>query len=400
MVAGALSNAGRTTKSVRSFLVLYVWSTVLPVWAAQSSEPVAPAPCLAEQSKSALASSVLHPIWEGWLVDGETALFQLEAGSSQPAARLLFQPTRISKITSANGKILFEEGRDYRWQRDTNVLELPPGSRIPSRSWNEMHPALSAETALGEAVGGKTSLLFDRPGNLFQSLQVAVSYEHRQPWSGYIPKSARGELSRTFQLLQSRRPLTVVVLGDSISFGSGSSSDFRQAPCQPPYAELVADGLEQRYGSSVALRNLSVGGKSAAWGVEMAARVVEEKPDLVVIAFGMNDASGRRSAESYSNDIQKIMQTVRSSAPSTEFILVATMSGNAEWSRANPALYLEYRDALQRLLIPGIAMADMTSFSEDVLRTKTFADITANGVNHPNDFGHRLYAQVILALLH
>ncbi|MBX7074950.1 MAG: hypothetical protein K1X71_17550 [Pirellulales bacterium] len=26
-------------------------------------------------------------------------------------------------------------------------------------------------------------------------------------------------------------------------------------------------------------------------------------------------------------------------------------------------------------------------------------DLTGNGLNHPNDFGHRLYAQTILALL-
>jgi len=27
---------------------------------------------------------------------------------------------------------------------------------------------------------------------------------------------------------------------------------------------------------------------------------------------------------------------------------------------------------------------------------KTHHDLTGNGINHPNDFGHRLYAQVIL----
>ena len=367
---------------------------------AQAPTAVPPASsCIAKESKSVLANSVLQPFWEGSKVEGETALFQVGPGSSQPMARLLFQPTRILKITSADGKILFNAGRDYRLKNGTNILELPPGSRIPSRTWADMHPALSPATSLSQAVGGKTSLLFERFGGLFQSLQVAISYEHRQQWNGYIPTTAHDSLRRTFALLQSGQPLKLVVLGDSISAGSGSSFDFHLPPCQPPYVELVVDGLQQRYRSSIALRNLSVGGKTAVWGAEMAARVAEEKPDLMLIAFGMNDAGAQRTAEAYSADIKKIIDTVRQSSPNADFILVATMSGNPEWLHASPTLYSQYREALRHLQGPGIAMADMTSVSEDILRTKTFADITANGVNHPNDFEHRIYAQTILALL-
>ncbi len=41
----------------------------------------------------------------------------------------------------------------------------------------------------------------------------------------------------------------------------------------------------------------------------------------------------------------------------------------------------------------------MTSIWEGMLRRKTFYDVTGNGVTHPNDFGHMVYAQGILALL-
>jgi hypothetical protein len=41
----------------------------------------------------------------------------------------------------------------------------------------------------------------------------------------------------------------------------------------------------------------------------------------------------------------------------------------------------------------------MTSLWADLLKRKAWHDLTGNGVNHPNDFGHRLYAQVILGLL-
>ena len=43
-------------------------------------------------------------------------------------------------------------------------------------------------------------------------------------------------------------------------------------------------------------------------------------------------------------------------------------------------------------------MADVTSVWLELAKRKPYWDYTGNGLNHPNDFGHRLYAQVILAL--
>ena len=41
----------------------------------------------------------------------------------------------------------------------------------------------------------------------------------------------------------------------------------------------------------------------------------------------------------------------------------------------------------------------MTSMWDALLKRKSFYDLTGNGVNHPNDFGHMVYAQTLLALL-
>ena len=45
----------------------------------------------------------------------------------------------------------------------------------------------------------------------------------------------------------------------------------------------------------------------------------------------------------------------------------------------------------------GIAPADLTSHWTEML--KRDSDLTGSGVNHPSDFGHRVYASAILALL-
>jgi hypothetical protein len=45
------------------------------------------------------------------------------------------------------------------------------------------------------------------------------------------------------------------------------------------------------------------------------------------------------------------------------------------------------------------AGADATSLWAELLKRKDFHDLTGNGLNHPNDFGHDIYSEVILELL-
>ena len=146
------------------------------------------------------------------------------------------------------------------------------------------------------------------------------------------------------------------------------------------------------------LKNLAVGGKTADHGVQTAADIAATKPDLVLIAYGMNDV-GRRDPVRYRTSIEQIMGRVRESNPETEFILVAPMLANPEWQATPAEMFPKYRDALALLCGQGVALADVTALWTDVLKRKHYHDLTGNGVNHTNDFGHRLYAQVILGLL-
>ena len=75
------------------------------------------------------------------------------------------------------------------------------------------------------------------------------------------------------------------------------------------------------------------------------------------------------------------------------------MLGNRDWVRLRQEHFPRYRDALRELTGPGVAVADLTSIWSGFLELKQDWDQTGNGVNHPNDFGHRVYAQVITALL-
>ncbi len=369
--------------------------------AAFLSLPLVSEQAFAQQGSAAsnVPPSLLEPFWTSSRMTGETALFEKRSDEPEVTARLLFVPIRILKVTSANGETAFEEGRDYIWKPGSNILTLPPDSRIPVTTWERLHPARGAPMSLGESADGKSALLFEEPGDFFQSLEVAVTYDHRAKWSGETPQSSRKNLARTIAKLKAKK-LKLVVFGDSVSAGAGASGSFHAPPNQPPYTELAAEGLRQRYGAEVNVINLAEGGQDSTWAVKMAYKAAEQNPDLVIVGFGGNDATRGISADSFGQNIQTVIDAIRKTAPNADFILIATMTANPDWPESKAALCRQYRDALFRLAGPGVAVADEFSMWQELVSRKKFLDLTANGINHPNDFGHRVYAQVVLQLLH
>ena len=152
------------------------------------------------------------------------------------------------------------------------------------------------------------------------------------------------------------------------------------------------------YDSDVALKNRAVAGWSVSNGVADLDNLLLEKPDLIIVAYGMNDV-GRKDPDWYSDQTRMIIERVQSASPETEILLVATMLGNREWIHTPRDMFPLYRDKLKDLVGTGVALADVTAVWELLCQHKNDLDLTGNGLNHPNDFGHRLYAQTILQLL-
>ncbi len=75
------------------------------------------------------------------------------------------------------------------------------------------------------------------------------------------------------------------------------------------------------------------------------------------------------------------------------------MTANSEWAFAAPEFYPQYATALSKLTGPGVAFADVTEVWSAIAARKQHMDLSGNGLNHPNDYGHRLYAETILAVV-
>jgi len=354
----------------------------------------------AEPEKSAwnYNPELLRPFWEGDTVQAESVLFIKDSSPGVAKAKVLFPVEQILAIRNSAGDVSYEEGRDYRWSKDSREIVLPKGSRIVSRTPDQLRrPAGSQKYKLTHR-DGKGEILFGARLE-YADMQTCITYRHKPgQWKSPVPTFDDGALPRSAHKLLNKRPLSIVVLGDSISAGANSSQLGNAPPFQPAYPELLRVHLAARFRTTVELKNLSISGKDTAWGLTQIDQVVAEKPDLVILAFGMNDSAGR-SVEEFQQNTQKMIDMIRETTPECEFILLASMLGNRDWTRLNHDLFPAYRNALSELCKPGIALADMTSIWTQFLELKQDWDQTGNGVNHPNDFGHRVYAQVITTLL-
>jgi acyl-CoA thioesterase I len=350
----------------------------------KAQDPLAPAASPADT----------QPFWETSEMKGDPLLFIQQAGAPAATAKLLFPATENPHITSMDETQVYELNRDYTWQPGSDTLTLTPNSRIPFKTHEQMFPAVGAPQSFGTATNGKTAVLFE-DGLFFYNLHVQARYPHTAKWTGTVPSGPSPYLPAAEAKLKAHEPLKIVMLGDSISVGYSSSSSFNAPPRRPSYFNRVVSYLHEKFGSEITPTNLSVAGRASGWGISMEDKIIAAQPDLVIIAFGMNDGG---VASEYLGNLEQVVKATQTACPKAEYILVATMAGNPDITFFPPHHFEEYRVALLAAQRPGVAVADVTSVWFDLIKQKTFADLTGNGVNHPNDFGHEVYADVIETL--
>ena len=336
------------------------------------------------------------PVWSSREIEGDSLFFIRAENEPAAKASLLFIPERAPVLQSASREITYEPGRDFTWTAGSRAIVLTKDSRIPFKTTAELHPAPGSPNSYDGFRDGKSHMLYAQ-GHFFHDLQTVASYTAAESWTGPKPAPApAGQLDHLRARLAAHEPVKLVVLGDSISTGLNASLTGDTAPRQPGYPDLVAQGLEKRFGSRVELKNLSVIGMGANWGLKQMAAVLAEAPDLFICAFGMNDASGKIAPDQFAATLRQIVEQLHAARPECDAILVSPMHANPEWNRSSPDLYPAYAAEMKKLAAPGCAIADVGTVWSALLERKGVLDLSGNGLNHPNDFGHRIYADVVL----
>jgi acyl-CoA thioesterase-1 len=339
---------------------------------------------------------LLQPIWASPIVYRESVLF-IQDGTAAPNARLALNPRHIVQIARADGSQVFTAD-DYTVDAAAGRLTLTPKSRIPNLNADETFPRKGSPRSIQSKAGDAShDVLYDETG-WFHDRQVEVTYEPVEAWNGYHPAVAKDSLPRTLRKLQHGEPLTIALSGDSISTGDNASSTTGKKPGMPGYPQLVADQLQSSFHSKITLANRAVGGWRLEQGLKDLSQLLETKPDLVIIAYGMNHVRSH-DPKAFKRMATEMIDRIHAADKNIEIILITPMYGNPGWKNTPPEQFPLHRDALASFAGPGIALCDVTTLWGQLLERKRFTDLTGNGVNHPNDFGHRLYAQALLSLL-
>ena len=337
---------------------------------------------------------LLAPAWASPVVFRESSVL-LQAKDGPATARLAFPAAEILEIATADGRQRFDP-RDVPLAADGVTLGFPRPAPVEPIPLATLFVPKGSPASYPSRVGRPDEALMYHAGRWFHDRNVEITYRRRD--AKPAPLEVVGSLPTTAARLKAGEPIILGVSGDSISTGADASALSKAAPNQPGYPDLVAAQLQATFDSRITLKNRAVGGWSVANGVADLDKLLAEKPTLVVVAYGMNDV-GRRDPKWFAGQTRTILDRIKAADKETEVILVAAMLGHGEWTATPREMFAEYRDELKALAGPGVAVADVTAVWELMLRNKHDIDLTGNGLNHPNDFGHRLYAQAILAAL-
>lgn len=348
----------------------------------------------------------LRPYWQGNVIYNEQLMIVEKDGKTE--GHLLYDALRVVSVRDWSLQTEYVEGVDYIV--NGNTITLPEGSSIPvfRDEWSrgENVPAEYPEGNAGtgyEMIGEDHTVMYTETGLIYRNyIHVTYVYDPADVDRTKVA-SYSGALYGLTQKLENKEPVKMVVFGDSISEGHSSSELWNHEPFSPPYARLVARGLELYGGVQVDYTNISVGGKDSVWAADESqlSQLASLAPDFLIIAFGTNDTMNNLAGNAYRSNIEDIIETAKNVNSECQILLVAPFPSNEKVKSA-----LCHELICQNLQ----AIADETEYLDvgyvsmyegclDMLATKNYYEIAGNNANHPNDFIHRYYAMNILSTI-
>lgn len=278
--------------------------------------------------------------------------------------------------------MVFIQGSDYVIDLETGTIRRTEQSRIPD--WRE-HPLFGLEHFDHRGVGSVDNSAYT----------CILDYETGE--QGRALPSRRELLPRLHEKLKEGETVRYVVYGDSISAGYEASKPIYA------YAELFAASLRAAYpATEIHVHNKAIGGENSHGGVKrLHEDVIALQPDLITIAYGMNDqnrnpdGSNATPIAAFERNLTMMIDGIRNHT-AADIILITPCLPNPRWMFASSNV-TEYADAIRRLgAARGVPVADVQQrWEEDLAAGKSHESLLLNNLNHPNDYGHKLYAEVL-----
>jgi len=223
-------------------------------------------------------------------------------------------------------------------ETDWHRADLPWREFVPEI----YHPGAEPLPLYHPTGGLKPSILFNlflgrwfyaKPFEPYQVSIDDITLETGLPFdtTDYTPSAAG--LPRTLAKLRGKEPVTIVCMGDSLTFGVGAGGP---SGAYPGKLEAL---LRQRFGyEKVTVVNSGVGGLEVPQGSVLIPRdVVPYDPDLVTVLYGYNDlAPGGVTRDQFKTAVSVFVDRVRRLTKGrAEVLLVSSLPGTSDdaWER-------------------------------------------------------------------
>lgn len=351
-----------------------------------------------EKTPAKSAQDMFKPVWLGDTVY-EESLVIVEGEDGVKSGKLLYEPTEILHV---NDYTLQKEYGAGEYKIEGKSLILTDSSTMPYLTYDQYYNADNSELPEVQTMSGSQpgkNILFTESAGLLR-FHVNVTYKHSDTWQGKVSQYQGDKLPNTMKKLKEDKELALFMSGDSIAAGCSSSALLGIEPYRPSFGVGFYQELQEWFEAEVDFNNQAVGGWLSQQGRDhIEEQLTDYTPDLAILAFGMNDGSMHVSNSTYESNMRDMIEAIREKNPDSEFILIATILGNPEWSGVGTQKnYLEVLNAIAADT-EGCVVMDMTSFTEELFKHKRGMDMLTNNVNHPSDFLQRQYIAQLMTVV-
>lgn len=327
-------------------------------------------------------SAYLQPIWYTREVYDESVAMIGETGS----VNLLYLPKGDVIVRDYKLEKTYEEGKDFTI--DGKKITRIKGGNLPF---------CDASTYDKNGVNTQAPIRY----------HLNISYHTDEMWEGAMPEAQVEKVSKFMNKVKTEKAASIMYYGDSITVGCSASDSDEGGhinPRLPIWANLMTAWLEETYDADIQTWNTAEGGWLSLNGLgafdDRVMSVGATNIDLLVLGFGMNDI--RTSRQDYIANMKEMVDTYLTANPNGSVVLVAPMNPNTQntnWM-GNQRYMEEWLTEDIADKYDNVAIAQVNSvFTQLETSGKLTRDWLANNINHPNDFGVRIYAQVLLKTL-
>lgn len=305
--------------------------------------------------------------------------------------RFLNKPVSVEKVylKKENGETVeYTEGTDYTVDYDRGTIRRTEDSAIPDYSEHWVRFTRGRFDRYEE--DGKTNPESNRP------YQICVDYRYQvkekaltafEDQSDFLSESLKEKLTRG-------ESVRISLVGDSIGLGTDTDGI-------GIFLNYLREALSSHFGAKIVTDNLSQAGGDISLLAQSTGRLLQEKPDLVIIELGMNDHSApeaetEEKREAFRNQMEESVRALKENG--TDVILMGFFQRNMSFTGENTGETIPYNEIIRETAEKNqVYFADIYRLYDLLDRRKQLTtDVLADYLHHPAEWGHQLYFSSLL----